>query len=258
VLWEIGHGITEVRSLRARLDLDSGYLSRLLTALEADGLISVEKGGSDGRVREARLTTRGREECAELDRLSDEQAASILAPLGDTQRRKLVDAMADVERLLGASMVEVTVSDPASAAARECFAQYYRELAARFDAGFDPGKSISAADDELRLPAGALLMARLHSEVVACGALKLHADGIAEIKRMWVSPGARGLGLGRRMLDELEALAAGRGIRTIRLETNRSLTEAIRMYRAAGYREVPAFNDERYAHHWFEKTLEKP
>jgi ribosomal protein S18 acetylase RimI-like enzyme len=72
---------------------------------------------------------------------------------------------------------------------------------------------------------------------------------------MWVSPSTRGLGLGRRILGELEALAARSGARLVRLETNRSLVEAIALYRSAGYREVPAFNDEPFADHWFEKEL---
>jgi ribosomal protein S18 acetylase RimI-like enzyme len=73
---------------------------------------------------------------------------------------------------------------------------------------------------------------------------------------MWVAPAVRGLGLGRRLLTEIEARAAAHGARTIRLETNGALTEAIGLYRATGYREVDAFNDEPHAHHWFEKTLD--
>jgi ribosomal protein S18 acetylase RimI-like enzyme len=96
------------------------------------------------------------------------------------------------------------------------------------------------------------------AEPVGCGALKFHDDGRAELKRMWVAPTARGLGLGRRLLAELEAHAAANRVRVLRLETNRALDEAIGLYRAAGYREVPAFNDEPYAHHWFEKTLGPP
>jgi len=72
---------------------------------------------------------------------------------------------------------------------------------------------------------------------------------------MWVDPAARGLGIGRRLLDELEARAAAHGCRTVRLETNATLSEAIALYRRAGYREIPAFNDEAYAHHWFAKDL---
>jgi ribosomal protein S18 acetylase RimI-like enzyme len=66
----------------------------------------------------------------------------------------------------------------------------------------------------------------------------------------------RGTGLGRRLLGELERHAEAAGARTLRLETNRTLVEAIALYRSAGYVEVPAFNDETYAHHWFEKQLE--
>jgi ribosomal protein S18 acetylase RimI-like enzyme len=75
---------------------------------------------------------------------------------------------------------------------------------------------------------------------------------------VWVADAARGLGIGRRLLAELEACAAESGGRAVRLETNRALTEAIALYRSAGYVEVPAFNDEPFAHHWFEKTLPPP
>jgi ribosomal protein S18 acetylase RimI-like enzyme len=92
-------------------------------------------------------------------------------------------------------------------------------------------------------------------EPAARRCLQAMGDGIAEVKRMWVSPAVRGLGLGRRLLAELEAQAARHGARLLRLETNRTLIEAIAMYRAAGYGEVTAFNDEAYAHHWFEKQI---
>jgi len=72
---------------------------------------------------------------------------------------------------------------------------------------------------------------------------------------MWVSESVRGLGFGRRMLSTLEDEARALGLTTLRLETNRVLTEAIRLYRSAGYAEVDPFNDEAYANHWFEKHL---
>ena len=162
----------------------------------------------------------------------------------------------EAERLPAASQVGIAVTDPRHPAARHCLDAYFAELARRFDDGFDPGRSIPAEAAELTLPAGLLLVATRAGEPVGCGALKLHpGDGIAEVKRMWVSPGARGLGLGRRLLAELERQAARHGVRLLRLETNRNLTEAITMYRAAGFREVAAFNDEAYAHHWFEKPI---
>ena len=72
---------------------------------------------------------------------------------------------------------------------------------------------------------------------------------------MWVSESVRGLGIGRRLLSELESRAAAHGSRVLRLETNKALTEAIALYRSAGYREIDAFNDLPYADHWFEKQL---
>jgi len=256
LLWEIGPDGAGLRSLRARLDLDSGYLSRLLRALEADGLITVDSGGPDGRVRTARLTSSGLAERAELDRRADGAAASILRPLSGSQRDRLVSAMAEVERLLVASAVEVSVRDPADPAARACVRAYIEELGRRFDAGFDPARSLPAADQEMSPPAGVFLVATLHSEAVGCGGLKFHDSAPAEVKRMWVAPAARGLGLGRRLLTELESHAAAHGITVLRLETNGSLAEAISLYRSSGYHEVAAFSDEPYAHHWFEKTLD--
>ncbi len=263
VLWEIGPDGCDVRRLRARLDLDSGYLSRLLRALEADGMIAVGPSPRDRRVRTARLTRAGLAERAELDRRSDEAAAALLGPLSAGQRGRLMAAMADVERLLLASAIQVGACDPRHPDARFCLRAYFAELADRFESGFDPARSIPAEDDELTPPAGLLLVARLHGQPAGCAALKFHQDQFhdgqpAEIKRMWVAPEARGLGLGRRLLKEVEARAADRGVTVLRLETNRALTEAIGLYRGAGYREVPAFSPERYAHHWFEKVLTRP
>ena len=107
----------------------------------------------------------------------------------------------------------------------------------------------------MRPPAGLFLVARLAGEPVGCGGLKFHRDDWAELKRMWVAPETRGLGIGRRVLAELETRAAANSAKVVRLDTNKTLTEAIAMYRSAGYREVDAFNDEPYAQHWFEKCL---
>lgn len=257
VLWEIGAEGRRVRSLRERLDLDSGYLSRLLRSLESDGMVGIEPDPLDGRVRVARLTEAGLEERALLDRLSDELAWSFLAPLNASQRTRLVEALELAERLLTAGLVEVEAADPESEEAQQCVGAYFDELDRRFDVGFDPAESIAAPPEELRLPHGLLLIARLRGDAMGCGALRLPEDRPAEIKRMWVDPAARGLGLGRRLLQELEDRARHHHASTVRLETNRSLTEAIHLYRSAGYAEVEPFNDETYAHHWFEKRLDQ-
>jgi GNAT superfamily N-acetyltransferase len=107
----------------------------------------------------------------------------------------------------------------------------------------------------MRPPAGEFVVATLHGEPVGCGALKFHGDEPTELKRMWVAPTVRGLGVGRRLLGELEARAVANGSHTIHLDTNGTLTEAIAMYRSAGYREIDPFNAEPHADHWFAKTL---
>lgn len=256
VLWEISEPGSDVRTLRGRLGLDSGYLSRLLRSLEGDGLVEINPSRSDTRVRTVRLTQSGRAERALLDRASDELAASLLAPLDPTQRGELVEAVGTVERLLTAGLVEIEIEDPASEAAQFCIGSYFEELDRRFETGFDPGKALPLGIDDMAEPAGLLLVARLRREPVGCGALKLSDGQPPEVKRMWVAESARGLGVGRRLLDELERHARTRGARRIRLETNRTLTEAISMYRSAGYDEVSPFNDEPFAHHWFEKRIE--
>jgi DNA-binding MarR family transcriptional regulator/GNAT superfamily N-acetyltransferase len=255
VVWEIGVDGCDVRRLRARLDLDPGHLSRLLRSLEAAGLVVVTGSEHDRRVRTARLTRAGRAERAVLERRSDELARSFLEPLSEARRERLVRAMQEVERLLSAALVRIEVVDPAHHDAQLCLQEYITELADRFDAGFDPALSISAELHELRPPAGVFLIATLGDAPIGCGALKLHGGAPAEIKRMWVTKAARGLGVGRLLLGELERRAVDAGASVVRLETNKTLTEAIGLYRSAGYREVAAFNDERYAHHWFEKLL---
>jgi DNA-binding MarR family transcriptional regulator/GNAT superfamily N-acetyltransferase len=255
MLWEIGPDGCEVKALRARLDLDSGHASRLLRTLEAGGMVTVETSAADGRVRMARLTDAGRRERAALDEGSDALARSFLEPLSPAQRERLVAAMRDVERLLTAALVEIAPEDPAHPDARFCLRSYFAELDRRGEHGFDPAKGISAEPHELRPPAGVLLLASLRGEPIGCGAVKLHGPEPAEIKRMWIAPAARGLGLGRRLLTELEQWAVEHGARVLHMETNHVLSEAISLYRSAGYAEVPAFNAEPFADVWLEKRL---
>lgn len=255
VLWEVGHDDIGVADLRARLGLDSGYVSRILRSLEAEDLVETHADKADRRARRVALTERGRHEWASLDAGGDQVAEAMLDPLDGRQRRTLAEATATVERLLAVGQVTLTVEDPATPSAQLCLGSYLEELDARFAAGFDPARSISAEADELRPPAGLLIVATRRGEPVGCGALKLHERQPAEIKRMWVAPTARGIGLGRRLLAALEEQALKAGAETVQLETNQSLREAILLYRSAGYHEVSAFNDEPYAHHWFSKQL---
>src|SRR6267143_5055793 len=243
VLFEIGADGIEIRQLRARLALDSGYTSRLLHQLEAEGLIRTTRSPSDTRVRFVTLTAAGRTELALLNRLSDEAAVSLLDPLPEPQRAALLDAMGTVERVLRSGAVRLSVESPDSPAARYCLARYFEELRARFEAGFDPGLGIPATSRQLTPPYGYFVLATLHGEPVGCGALKCHA-GFGEIKRMWVTPSSRGLGIVKSLLHRLEDLARERKLPLLRLETNKALTEARSLYRRSGFREVAAFNDE--------------
>lgn len=253
LLFEVGRTGADVRDLRARLSLDSGYLSRLLRALEGQGLLATQPAPHDARVRRVTLTSRGRREVEALDRRSQTLATSLLAPLGEAQRGRLIAAMAEVERLLRASAAEIMPADPASPEARACIGAYLAELDARFEGGFDASRSVSAEPDELMPPAGAFLLAWLDGEAVGCGGLKTTGAGVGEIKRMWVAPSTRGLGIAQRLLDALEARASAMGLEVLQLDTNGSLTEARALYLRNGYSEVERYNDNPYADHWFEK-----
>jgi DNA-binding MarR family transcriptional regulator len=255
LLFEIGKEGADVRELRARLDLDSGYLSRLLRSLEGDGLVEVAPLESDLRSRRARLTAAGRKELKQLDRLGDRFAEATLEPLSEAERARLVEAMSEVEKLLNLSFTRISVEDPDSPDAKWCLEQYFAELGERFEGGFNAGRSIPADAGDLRPPRGAFLVARLDGRPVGCGAVKATEPGVGSIKRMWVSREVRGTGVGRRLLLALENEAAGLGMALVRLETNRGLHEAQALYRRNGYREVAAFNDDPYADHWFEKRI---
>lgn len=272
LLFEIGAGLREVRALREKLDLDSGQMSRLLRSLELRGLIRTAVSRVDARARTVTLTRGGRAKLRELDRKSNQGALSWLAPLGPAARARLRDSMATVLRLLQASEITIEVEDPRSPAARACFAGFARELGLRFEEGFDPARSRTASPGEIEPPNGFLLVARSPfgrdvpagtSEAVepaelavGCAALRLDAGRrTGEVKRMWVSADLRGLGLGRRLLAEIEARARRLGVERLRLETHRSLREAQSLYLATGFREIPLFDDEPYAQLAFEKRL---
>lgn len=255
LLHEIGTDGAAVRDLRRRLDVDSGYLSRLLRSLERQELVKTHASAADRRIRVAGLTRAGKAELRRIDALSDRLAGSMLASLSAAQRQRLRVAMNELERLLQASSVEIERAAPTDADARRCFERYFGELAQRFPGGFDPQAGGPPDAREFVAPQGCLLLARLHGEAIGCAALRTLRPGLGEIKRMWISPELRGLGVARRLLAELERVARRRRMRAIRLDTNDSLDEALRLYRTSGYREIPRFNDNPYAQRWFEKRL---
>jgi DNA-binding MarR family transcriptional regulator len=255
LLWEIGRDGAEVRHLRARLGLDSGYVSRLLRSLEADGLVTVGPSSADRRIRVARLTDAGRRTRGALDQRSDARAQALLDPLSERQQARLMAAMHEVERLLTAASVQIEPVDAEHPDARYCLDEYVAELNRRSERGFDPSVGATALPHEVRPPAGRFFVVYLHGAPVGCGAVKFHDDAPAEIKRMWLAPRVRGLGLGRRFLGVLEDCARASGARLAHIETSSVLTEAMSLYLSSGWVEVAPFNDEPFADHWLEKAL---
>lgn len=258
LMFEIGVEGASVLELRRRLQLDSGYVSRLLRRLEASGAATVEPDPADRRRRIARLTARGRRMLRTLDDRSEQVATRLVAPLSPRQRDELADALAKAERLVRLATIRFEVVDAATSAAQDAVGAYFAEIDARFANGFDPGDALTA-DVAAYAPAagGAFVLARSDDQVVACGGLMRVDARTVEIKRMWVHTDWRGGGLGRRMLSSLEEQAAQLGYRRAVLDTNGALVEAIRMYEQSGYTPTERYNDNPYAERWFEKRLRR-
>ena len=120
-----------------------------------------------------------------------------------------------------------------------------------------PDRTSTVTADEMAPPDGAFVVLYEDGEPVAGGGLRRLGEEVAEIKRMFVVPAARGRGIGRRVLDELEAVAGELGYRRLRLDTAQSMTTAMALYRAAGYRDIEDYNGNSYASFWGEKVLRR-
>lgn len=242
--FEIGEQGAAVSDLRERLGLDSGYLSRLLRRLEADGSIVVRSGSEDARRREAVLTEQGRAEWAELESRSQRLADDLLGRLTERQQQRLDAALREAELLVRVATTEIVEVPVASPVARAAVGRYFGELAERF--GFEPG----APDTE-----GRFFVATSEGAAVACGGVRALPDGRAEIKRLWVDATWRGSGLGGRMLRHLEEAAAADGRTEVVLDTKAGLTEAVALYERSGYRRIERYNDNAAAELFFAKQL---
>jgi DNA-binding MarR family transcriptional regulator len=251
LIFEIGTGPAAVRELRERLDLDSGYLSRLLRRLEDADVVAVQPDPADGRRRLVRLTATGRTAYDELERRSEAKAQALVAPLSERQQARLAEALATADLLVRAATVRLRRTSTDDPVAQAAVGRYYDELAARFPDGFEAGPT-SLAD-------GVFVVATSDGEPVACGGVQplgtMDGHPTGEVKRMWVHPGWRGAGLGARMLRHLEDVASELGHTRVVLDTSDRLTEAVAMYERAGYASVPAYNDNPYARVWFSKGL---
>ncbi len=258
LLWEIGAAPSDgvdVAGLRRRLGLDSGYVSRILRALEADDLVTVEADPGDRRVRIVRLTARGHAEWDDLEERSERRATEVCGDLDTRRRDELVELLGQAERLLLAASPDFETVDARSDEAVTAVTAYFTELDERFPTGFDEWDAISADAADFDRPHGAFVLVRCGDAVAGCGGVQTLGAGIGEIKRMWIGSAWRGLGLAPRLLAHLEGLIVAAGHHTVRLDTNAVLTDAIRMYERAGYRSIDRYNDNPYAQRWFEKPL---
>ena len=253
VVHAIGQGHADIASLRAYLGLETSLMSRLLRGLEEEGLIETTPHPDDARRRVVRLTRAGKAEYRAYEKLSDAQAQTLLD--GYARPEALLTAMDLVASVLGRERIAIVEADPRSAAARHCLDAYYEELAQRFAQGFDVARSRNPLAEQMTRPHGAFLLATSDGLPIGCVGLKGVADGLAEVKRLWIDPSARGLGLSRRLMDRLEAVARELAIDTLRLDTNRALPEAKQLYLKTGWNEIERFNDDPYADSFFEKRL---
>ncbi|KRP87649.1 PadR family transcriptional regulator [Bradyrhizobium pachyrhizi] len=253
VLNAIGHGRADVGEIRDYLGLDSGLMSRLLRSLEDEGLIETTAHGDDARRRIARLTAAGRREFNAYEAISNRQAKDFLTH--HSQREALLAAMDLIASALGRDGTALDEMDPRSDEARYCLGEYYAELARRFEKGFDVKLSRDPEARDMVRPRGSFIVAMSDGLPIGCVGLKGSGGEFAEIKRLWVAPGARSLGLGRRLMDAAEQAARELGIAVLRLDTNSALPEAGQLYRRTGWTEIPRFNDDPYPDLFFEKHL---
>ncbi|TWC07237.1 MarR family transcriptional regulator with acetyltransferase activity [Bradyrhizobium macuxiense] len=253
VLNAIGHGRSDVGDIRDYLGLDSGLMSRLLRSLEDEELIETTAHDDDARRRIAKLTPAGKREFNAYEAISNRQAKDFLAH--HSQREALLAAMDLIASALGRDATALHEMDPRSDEARYCLGEYYAELARRFKQGFDVKLSRDPDAKDMVRPRGSFIVAMSDGLPLGCVGLKGTSAEYAEIKRLWVAPAARGLGLGRRLMDAAEHAARELGIALLRLDTNSALAEAGQLYRRSGWTEIPRFNDDPYPDLFFEKRL---
>jgi GNAT superfamily N-acetyltransferase len=131
---------------------------------------------------------------------------------------------------------------------------YFADIASRYP-GWSPDLIPSADPAEVAPPVGAWVVIYLNGDPVGCGGLKRLDDTSAELKRIYLGGAARGRGLGRRLLEELELHARDLGYQRLRLDTGNLQPEALGLFRSAGYGEIPDYNGNTWATYWMEKRL---
>jgi len=258
VLFELAHrDDLAVADLRRDLDLDAGYLSRILSGFTASGLLAREKSAADGRRQVVRLTAEGRQAFDELDRLQAGAIDTLLAPLDDGQRNQLVGAMGQIRRMLGSETpwTGIVLRPPQPGDLGWVVERHGARYAAEYgwDATFEALVARVVADFAERRDnqREAGWIAELDGDRVGCVfCTAADADDTAQLRLLLVDPSARGAGVGTRLVDECLRFARRTGYRRITLWTNDVLVAARRIYERAGFR-----CDRREPHHSFGHDL---
>ena len=252
LLWELAHrDDLTAAELSRTLELDAGYLSRLLAAFKARGLIRSMKSTDDGRQQHLSLTAAGRRAFAPLDARSRSDVAALLAKLDETEQQHLLASMTGIERLLGAPSARSespctlrphrpgdigwVVSRHGALYAAEYgwdmrFEALVARIAADFIERFDPAREACWIAERDGVPVGSVFLVQARDDASAAP-----IDGTAQLRMLLIEPSARGLGLGKRLVDECTRFARQAGYRKIMLWTNASLLAARGIYTKAGY-----------------------
>jgi DNA-binding MarR family transcriptional regulator/GNAT superfamily N-acetyltransferase len=252
---------TEVADLRRTLDLDAGYLSRMLAQLDADGLVTRQRSAGDARRQTAALTDRGRKVFAELDDRASEQVRELLARLTETDQRRLAGAMATIKSLLapepsGDRMVVLRGLLPGEAGWivqrhgalysqeygwDETFEAMVARIMADYGAGHDPRREAAWIAEVDGAPAGCIMCVR-------------DDDTTARLRVLLVEPAARGMGIGTRLVEECLRFAKRAGYRRIVLLTYDVLADARRIYQRAGFQVASEEKTHAYGHDLVEQV----
>ena len=244
VLYELGQrGECTASELGADLDLDPGYLSRLVQGLKRNGLVLGEAAKEDARRVRLTLTTKGRKAYQQLDARSRDEVGAMLAKMGASEQTRLVDALQAVEGVLDSKRdgrVTLRAHRPGDmgwvigAHGRIYAAEYgwderFEALVAEIAAGFI--KDLDPARERCWI-------AELNGEPVGCVFLVKKSKSVAKLRLLIVEPKARGMKLGRRLVDECIAFARDKGYRTLVLWTQSNLVAARNIYKATGFKLV--------------------
>jgi DNA-binding MarR family transcriptional regulator/ribosomal protein S18 acetylase RimI-like enzyme len=253
VLNAIAQGRTQVSDIRAYLSLDGGLLSRLLRSLEGEGLVELKAGKQDARRKEAALTDAGRAEFEIYEKISNAQAERVLQSYPDHE--VFLNAVDLVACVLGQAEVEVLDVDVEDSRFISCMQRFAKDVAQATGLDFNLEQTASSDLSKMRPPKGACLLAVSEGLPIGCVALTNFAQGEGEVKRLWISPAARGLGVSKRLMQEIELRATRLGMQRLVLDTNGALCAALGLYRRSGWSEIERYNDNPYAQHFFEKRL---